>query len=186
MEGLRLRKIQKQKITTPVGFGLFALTVDQPQVILGLLWTGLGVQVSHADRLVRRGHAGQHSRWSADITKRRVWGCVHHRWLVSSLWCFWKTEKNEGWDEYSLCVTVCRTMCASKHKKVKCHSLGTITWVTGSTGTKILKWEQKIYVCNFKCVHVLIQSIMLKADCGLYLASFTPLLCFLPSSHLLL
>lgn len=54
--------------TSPVGFGLFALAVDEPEVILGLLGTGLGVQVSHADRLVRRGHAGQHSRRAADIS----------------------------------------------------------------------------------------------------------------------
>lgn len=55
---------------SPVWFGLFALAVDEPQVVLGLLRTGLGVQVSHADRLVRRGHARQHRRRPADISKR--------------------------------------------------------------------------------------------------------------------
>ena len=88
--------IHTKKNPSPVGFRLFALTVDQPQVILRLLWTGLRVQVSHTDRLVWRGHIGQHCCWSDDITQCWVWGCVHHQasndWLVSSFCRLWRRE----------------------------------------------------------------------------------------------
>lgn len=88
--------IYTQDKNSPVGFRLFALTVDQPQVILGLFWTGLRVQVPHTDRLVWRRHIGQSRCWTNYITQCRMWGGIHHKasngWLVSCFCCLWRKK----------------------------------------------------------------------------------------------
>lgn len=86
-----------RQTNSPVGFGLFALTVNQPQVILRLLRTGLGVQVPHADWLIWGRHSGQHCCCrSHNIPQRWVWWGVHHQasdgCLVSSFGCLWRRQ----------------------------------------------------------------------------------------------
>lgn len=113
----------RMQTNSPVGFRLFTLTVGQPQIILRLLWTGLRVQVTHADRLVWRRHAGQHSCcWTDNITQRWMRRRVHHQasdgWLVSSFCCLCEreTERHQGIIYFQDCSWSCVVLvCISGH-----------------------------------------------------------------------
>lgn len=59
----------------PAGLGFLALTVEKEQVVLCVIQAGGGIQVSNADRLVRRRHAGQ-CRGSHQPHSRRY---IHHQ-----------------------------------------------------------------------------------------------------------
>lgn len=64
----------------------------------------------------------------------------------------------------SLCVTVYRTMCASKHQKVKCDSLGTKTELGSALqeprGEDRRRERAKIYAFNFRLVFVFLSCVL--------------------------